>query len=74
MPVQTLSSDGSLSERQRKQYGRILNEEADKLNELMNKLLSFTQLENKSIQIKKEEIDVEAFAKKYIETFKIEIS
>lgn len=66
-----LSADGGLSEKQRKQYGRILNEEADKLNDLMNKLLSFTQLENKSIDIKKEEIDIEAFVTKYIETFKI---
>ncbi|HWZ03023.1 MAG TPA: HAMP domain-containing sensor histidine kinase [Mucilaginibacter sp.] len=66
-----LSAEGGLSEKQRKQYGRILNEEADKLNDLMNKLLSFTQLENKSIDIKKEEIDVEAFGTKYIESFKI---
>ena len=66
-----LSGDSELSERQRKQYGRILNEEADKLNELMNKLLSFTQLENKSINIKKEEIDVDNFVKGYIETFRI---
>ncbi|MDR3693290.1 HAMP domain-containing sensor histidine kinase [Mucilaginibacter sp.] len=66
-----LSAEGGLSEKQRKQYGRILNEEADKLNDLMNKLLSFTQLENKSINIKKEEIDVEVFVTKYIETFKI---
>jgi two-component system phosphate regulon sensor histidine kinase PhoR len=66
-----LSGDSELSERQRKQYGRILNEEADKLNELMNKLLSFTQLENKSINIRKEEIDVENFVKGYIETFRI---
>jgi two-component system phosphate regulon sensor histidine kinase PhoR len=66
-----LSGDSELSERQRKQYGRILNEEADKLNELMNKLLSFTQLENKSINIKKEEIDIENFVKSYIETFRI---
>jgi two-component system phosphate regulon sensor histidine kinase PhoR len=66
-----LSGDNELTERQRKQYGRILNEEADKLNELMNKLLSFTQLENKSINIKKEEIDVKAFTGRYIETFRI---
>lgn len=66
-----LSGDGELTERQRKQYGRILNEEADKLNELMNKLLSFTQLENKSIDLKKEPIDVDQFVKGYIETFKI---
>jgi len=66
-----LSGDSELSERQRKKYGRILNEEADKLNDLMNKLLSFTQLENKSIRLKKEEIDLEVFVSKYIETFKL---
>ncbi|MGZ3929022.1 MAG: sensor histidine kinase, partial [Mucilaginibacter sp.] len=66
-----LKGDGELSERQRKQYGKILDEEADKLNELMNKLLSFTQLENKSIQIKKEDIVIEDFVKSYIETFGI---
>jgi two-component system phosphate regulon sensor histidine kinase PhoR len=66
-----LSGDSELSERQRKQYGKILNEEADKLNDLMNKLLSFTQLENKSINIKKEEINVDEFVSKYKETFKV---
>jgi two-component system phosphate regulon sensor histidine kinase PhoR len=66
-----LSGDSGLSEKQRKQYGRILNEEADKLNDLMNKLLSFTQLENKSIDIKKEEINVDTFVNRYKETFKI---
>lgn len=66
-----LSGDSELTERQRKQYGRILNEEADKLNELMNKLLSFTQLENKSIDIKREAIDVQNFVKGYIETFRV---
>jgi two-component system, OmpR family, phosphate regulon sensor histidine kinase PhoR len=66
-----LSGDSELSERQRKQYGRILNEEADKLNDLMNKLLSFTQLENKSIDIKREEINVDEFVSRYRETFRI---
>src|ERR1700744_274083 len=66
-----LRGDSDLSERQQKHYGKILDEEADKLNELMNKLLSFTQLENKSISIKKEEIDIDDFVKSYIETFKI---
>src|SRR5258708_11439522 len=66
-----LRGDNELTEKQRKQYGKILNEEADKLNDLMNKLLSFTQLENKSIDIKKEEIDVEDFVNRYKETFKI---
>ncbi len=65
-----LSGDSELTEKQRKQYGRILNEEADNLNDLMNKLLSFTQLENKSIDIKKEEISVGDFVNRYKETFK----
>ena len=66
-----LKGGGELSERQLKHYGKILDEEADKLNELMNKLLSFTQLENKSIDIKKEEINIKDFAKRYIESFKM---
>lgn len=37
----------------------------------MNKLLSFTQLENKSITIKKDKIDVDEFTQGYIDTFKI---
>jgi two-component system phosphate regulon sensor histidine kinase PhoR len=66
-----LRGDSDLSDRQRKHYGKILDEEADKLNELMNKLLSFTQLENKSMSIKKEEIDIEDFVNSYKATFKI---
>lgn len=66
-----LQSKNELSERQRIHYGKILNEEADKLNELMNKLLSFTQLENKSIQIKSEQIDLDKFTKNQIESFRI---
>jgi two-component system phosphate regulon sensor histidine kinase PhoR len=66
-----LQSKNDLSERQRIHYGKILNEEADKLNELMNKLLSFTQLENKSIQIKSEQVDLERFTKSQIESFRI---
>ncbi|MEN0053891.1 MAG: HAMP domain-containing sensor histidine kinase [Mucilaginibacter sp.] len=66
-----LRGDGELTERQRKHYGKILDEEADKLNELMNKLLSFTQIENKSITIKKEEINVDDFVSRYTDTFKI---
>ena len=66
-----LRGDGNLSERQLKHYGKILDEEADKLNELMTKLLSFTQLENKAISIKKEEVHLEDFTKGYIDTFRI---
>ncbi|GGH20658.1 sensor histidine kinase [Mucilaginibacter phyllosphaerae] len=66
-----LKGDAELSERQRRHYGKILDEEADKLNELMNKLLSFTQLENRSITVKREEIDIREFVNGYINTFKI---
>ena len=66
-----LKGDGELSERQRKHYGKILDEEADKLNELMNKLLSFTQIENRSIKLNKQEINLEEFTEKYINTFRI---
>jgi two-component system phosphate regulon sensor histidine kinase PhoR len=66
-----LKGDAELSERQRRHYGKILDEEADKLNDLMNKLLSFTQLENKSITVKREEISLQQFVKGYIDTFKI---
>jgi two-component system phosphate regulon sensor histidine kinase PhoR len=65
------NAETALSERQQKHYGKILDEEADKLNNLMNRLLSFTQLENKSIQIKKEVIELDEFVRKYISTFKI---
>ena len=66
-----LRGEGGLSERQLKHYGKILDEEADKLNDLMTKLLSFTQLENKSIDIKKEEIDIKEFVGKYSENFRM---
>ncbi|MGI4021299.1 MAG: sensor histidine kinase [Janthinobacterium lividum] len=66
-----LQSKNELSERQRIHYGKILNEEADKLNDLMNKLLSFTQLENKSIQIKSEPVNLDQFTKSQIESFQI---
>jgi two-component system, OmpR family, phosphate regulon sensor histidine kinase PhoR len=66
-----LRGENVLSDRQLKHYGKILDEEADKLNELMNRLLSFTQLENRSITTKKEGIDIESFAKGYIETFRL---
>lgn len=66
-----LKGDAELSERQRRHYGKILDEEADKLNDLMNKLLSFTQLENRSITIHREAINLKEFAQGYIDTFKI---
>lgn len=55
-----------LSDNERKHYGKILDEEADKLNNLMNTLLSFTQIENKSIKMKREEVDLHEFCNKVL--------
>lgn len=60
-----------LSTYEKNHYGKILDEEADKLNDLMNKLLSFTQLESKSITIKYEKINLEVFAHNIIDTFQL---
>ncbi len=56
-----IGSAKSLSEEDQKMYGRILDQEADKLNNLMNKLLSFTQIESKAIKLKTEAIDLVEF-------------
>jgi len=56
-----IKNAASLSDREKNMYGKILDEEADKLNNLMNKLLSLTQLENQSITVKKEEIELKSF-------------
>ncbi len=57
----------SLSEREQKLYGKILDEEADKLNGLMNKLLAFTQIENKAIILNKDEVNINEFIESTIE-------
>ncbi|MBE8714686.1 sensor histidine kinase [Sphingobacterium hungaricum] len=56
-----IQSADRLSDEERQMYGRILDQEADKLNNLMNKLLSFSQIENKSIKFKAERIDLNDF-------------
>ncbi len=61
-----IRSAKQLSDSERAHYGKILDEEADKLNNLMNTLLSFTQIENKSIKIKREEIDLHEFCDKIL--------
>ncbi|WP_207426583.1 sensor histidine kinase KdpD [Pedobacter sp. SYSU D00535] len=66
-----IRSAKELSERERLHYGKILDEEADKLNDLMNKLLSFTQIENQSIQIKKEEINLDVFVQNLVDAYQI---
>ena len=66
-----LLSSKAITDTERLRYGKILDEEADKLNNLMNKLLSFTQIENRSIQIKSEEINLELFVKNQIDAHQL---
>lgn len=66
-----IRSATTLSDRERLHYGKILDEEADKLNDLMNKLLSFTQIENKAIKIKQENINLEVFCQNLIDAYQI---
>ncbi|HLW49980.1 MAG TPA: HAMP domain-containing sensor histidine kinase, partial [Sphingobacteriaceae bacterium] len=56
-----ISSAKELSDKERHMYGKILDQESDKLNNLMNTLLSFTQIENKSFKLKKENVDLHEF-------------
>ena len=62
-----IKSAASLSSKEQQMYGRILDEEADKLNGLMNKLLAFTQIENKAITLNQDEINIEDFIESTIE-------
>lgn len=62
-----IKSAASLSEREQKLYGKILDEEADKLNGLMNKLLAFTQIENKAITLNQDEININEFIESTID-------
>ena len=64
-----IKSSRELSIYEKNLYGKILDEEADKLNDLMNKLLSFTQLESKSIVLKKDKINVGVFSQNIIDSF-----
>jgi two-component system phosphate regulon sensor histidine kinase PhoR len=66
-----IRSATTLSDRERAHYGKILDEEADKLNDLMNKLLSFTQIENKAIKIKEENINLEVFVQNMIDAYQL---
>lgn len=66
-----IKSAASLTEREQKLYGKILDEEADKLNGLMNKLLAFTQIENKAITLNKDEINIEDFIESTVEVHKL---
>ena len=66
-----IKSATALSERELKLYGKILDEEADKLNGLMNKLLAFTQIENKSIQLNRDQIKMADFIESTVESHRL---
>ena len=66
-----IRSASKLSNPERLHYGKILDEEADKLNDLMNKLLSFTQIENKAIKVKPENINMEVFCQNMIDGYQL---
>lgn len=60
-----------LSDKDRALYARILDQEADKLNNLMNTLLSFTQIENKVIKQKNVQVDLKALCQTIIGASKL---
>ncbi|WP_199118252.1 sensor histidine kinase KdpD [Pedobacter sp. ASV28] len=66
-----IKSATSLSEKEQKLYGKILDEEADKLNGLMNKLLAFTQIENKAIKLNQDEVDIVDFIESTIDAYQL---
>ncbi|WP_316793161.1 HAMP domain-containing sensor histidine kinase [Pedobacter frigoris] len=66
-----IKSAASLTERELKMYGKILDEEADKLNGLMNKLLAFTQIENKAIELNQDKINIEDFIESTVESHRL---
>ena len=66
-----IRSASQLSDRERLHYGKILDEEADKLNDLMNKLLSFAQIENKAIKAHPENINLEVFCQNIIDSYQL---
>lgn len=66
-----IRSATQLSDQERLHYGKILDEEAEKLNDLLNKLLSFTQIENKVIKFKPEIINLEVFCQNLIDSYQL---
>jgi two-component system, OmpR family, phosphate regulon sensor histidine kinase PhoR len=58
-----------LSTAEKNHYGKILDQEADKLNDLMNKLLSLAQLESKSITLKYDKLNLDVFVQNIIDSF-----
>ncbi|MET4082454.1 two-component system phosphate regulon sensor histidine kinase PhoR [Pedobacter sp. UYP30] len=66
-----IKSGSSLTPSELSHYGKILDEEADKLNGLINKLLAFTQVENRSIRLNKDEVNIQDFIEDTIEAHQL---
>lgn len=66
-----IKSADTISNAERQMYGRILDQEADKLNNLMNKLLSFAQIENKSIKFHGEYVDLNVFSQIFFDSIRL---
>lgn len=66
-----IKSAKELSEKEKNFYGKILDEEADKLNNLLNTLLSFTQIENNVIKPKMEDVDLNDFCMSMVDSYRI---
>lgn len=66
-----IKSATALSQKELNLYGKILDEEADKLNGLMNKLLAFTQIENKAIELNQDEVNIDEFIASTVESHKL---
>jgi two-component system phosphate regulon sensor histidine kinase PhoR len=66
-----IRSASKLSDRERLHYGKILDEEADKLNDLMNRLLSFAQIENNAIKLIPESINLEVFCQNMVDSYQL---
>jgi two-component system phosphate regulon sensor histidine kinase PhoR len=66
-----MKSKSELTTKEKDLYVRILDEEADKLNDLMNKLLSLTQLENRSLKVNIEEIDLGQLFMEFKESYQL---
>lgn len=77
-PVSVIKIAGSnirngktLTDVERNYYGKILDEESDKLNNLLNTLLSFTQLENKVFKLKKKKVDLDDFCSNMVNSYQV---
>jgi two-component system phosphate regulon sensor histidine kinase PhoR len=66
-----IKSAATLTEKEQKMYGKILDEEADKLNGLMNKLLAFTQIENKAIELNQDQVNIVDFIESTIDSHRL---